>query len=452
MLKIGLTALVLIASLGDVAAAAAPSCLVGAYGAGEDIAVLTETNPPNAPGTLRFTGVDGSNGALTPRPDGSYAGTLWTPTGKADAVLSAKSCDAGEIAIAIGTEPARNWKQFKLRETPVAFSSDGATLHARLIEPDAASGAALTVLVHGSENSRAIGVYSFPYLLAAQGVAALVYDKRGTGSSEGTYSQNFERLAKDAAVAADTARRMAGNRYRRIGFFGASQGGWIAPLAARKTAVDFVMVAYGLIETTLGEDAEQVADELRRKGYGEDVIAKARIVTDATGAVVASHFTAGFDRLEAIKRLYGGEPWFGAFEGEYSGPMLREPPETLRASGRDRYDNLDIIWKYDAYGTLKALTIPQLWMMAVNDIEAPSAHSIAQLRQLRRAGKPIDLAVFPDVDHGIREYQVEPDGTRKGTRFAAGYFPLIADWMKGTLKPSYGRAIIELAPSSNARP
>lgn len=451
MLKIRMAALLLIAMTGD-AAMAAPSCLVGAYGAGTEIAALTETNPPNAPGTLRFTGVDGSNGALTPRADGSYAGILWTPTGKADAVLSAKSCDSGEIAITIGAAPARSWARFRLRETPVTFTSDGATLRGRLIEPDAESGAALTVLVHGSENSRAIGVYSFPYLLAAQGVAALVYDKRGTGSSEGTYSQNFERLAKDAAVAADTARHMAGNRYRRIGFFGASQGGWIAPLAARKTAIDFVMVAYGLIETTLGEDAEQVADELRRKGYGEDVIAKARIVTDATGAVVASHFTAGFDRLEAIKRRYGGEPWFGAFEGEYSGPMLREPPEALRASGRDRYDNLDIIWKYDAYGTLKALAIPQLWMMAVNDIEAPSAHSIAQLRQLQRAGKPIDLAVFPDVDHGIREYQVEPDGTRRGTRFAAGYFPLIADWMKGTLKPSYGRSIIELAPSSNARP
>ncbi len=54
-------------------------------------------------------------------------------------------------------------------------------------------------MVHGSENPAIGNVY--PYMLVAQGVSVFVYDKRGTGASEGDYTQNFELLADDAAAA-----------------------------------------------------------------------------------------------------------------------------------------------------------------------------------------------------------------------------------------------------------
>src|SRR3546814_10019589 len=58
---------------------------------------------------------------------------------------------------------------------------------------------------HGSERSSPIGgIYG--YAMAAQGISVFVYDKRGTGGSDGEYTQNFELLAADAAKALDTAR------------------------------------------------------------------------------------------------------------------------------------------------------------------------------------------------------------------------------------------------------
>src|SRR3546814_3657337 len=83
-------------------------------------------------------------------------------------------------------------------------------------------------------------------MLPAAGIGAFVYDKRGTGASGDKYTQVFSLLADDAVAALAETRRMAGARGTRFGFQGLSQGGWIAPLAATRTQVDFLIVSFGL--------------------------------------------------------------------------------------------------------------------------------------------------------------------------------------------------------------
>ena len=53
----------------------------------------------------------------------------------------------------------------------------------------------VVVLVHGSEHDSTLDRYALQRLFPAQGIGALVYDKRGTGVSGGTYTQDFEVLA-----------------------------------------------------------------------------------------------------------------------------------------------------------------------------------------------------------------------------------------------------------------
>ena len=74
-------------------------------------------------------------------------------------------------------------------------------------------------------------------------IGAFVYDKRGSGGSSGRYTQKFLTLANDAIAALTEARRLAG-----------SQGGWVAPLAAKIEPVDFVVVSFGLAVSPLDED------------------------------------------------------------------------------------------------------------------------------------------------------------------------------------------------------
>lgn len=398
-----------------VPARAAPPCQAGAYrGPAGDFVVVYEAVSPAK--QWRYTFRDGRYGAIEGGP---------------------VQC----LRDAIGVAGRQRWPRIALRSTTTRFRSGGVTLVGELIEPLGVTTPPLVVLVHGAERTPYVGGHTrAPYLLAAQGIAAFVFDKRGTAASGGEYNQSFARLADDVVAASAEAKRLARGRYRRFGLYGGSQGGWVAPRAANAAGADFVVVGFGLVITPLEEDAEQVASELRRHGYDQAVLAKARKVTDATGAVIASHFTAGYDALAAVRKTYGAEPWFHQIKGEFTGDILAADEPTLRKDGRARLDNLDIDWHYDAIGELRKVKPPQLWVLAGADREAPSEITLARLQALRRDGRPLEIAVFPDTDHGIQEFTEAPDGTRTMTRIADGYIRLTADWIKQEQHRPYGRA------------
>ncbi|QPF73190.1 alpha/beta hydrolase [Roseateles sp. DAIF2] len=334
----------------------------------------------------------------------------------------------------------RVWPRLAYRQTPVRFKSHGSELAGELIEPPdaAATRPPLTILVHGSEKTAALGS-AYPYLLASQGMSVFVYDKRGTGVSEGQYTQNFELLADDAVAASAEARRLAEGRHGRFGFAGFSQGGWIAPLAARRGAADYVVVGFGLMLSPLEEDRDQVMNELREAGHGPAVLAQARELTDATGTLVASHFERGYERLAALKRRHAQAPWLRQIKGEYSGVLIASDEATLRRLGRPLYDNLDLIWHYDAVRELQSLRVPLLWIMAGADREAPGEVTRERLSRLKRAGKPIELHLFPDTDHGMWEFEQAADGSRRYTQVTEGYYRLLGDWVMGRSSAPYGR-------------
>jgi uncharacterized protein len=48
--------------------------------------------------------------------------------------------------------------------------------------------------------------------------------------------------------------------------------------------------------------------------------------------------------------------------------------------------------------------------------------------------------MFPDTEDGLNEFVRRADGTRQYTRITEGYFRLIADGVKGELRPPYGAA------------
>src|SRR5262249_39221854 len=150
-------------------------------------------------------------------------------------------CAAGRINFA-GVSGERI--AFDVKET--TFQSRGTKLVGRLVMPKGTAKVAVVVFVHGSENDSALDDWPLQRILPAEGVGMFVYDKRGTGRSGGTYTQDFNVLADDAVAAVRAARHLAGGRLSRIGYHGTSQGGWVAPIAANREPVDFVIVAYGL--------------------------------------------------------------------------------------------------------------------------------------------------------------------------------------------------------------
>ncbi|HKE82419.1 MAG TPA: alpha/beta hydrolase [Vicinamibacterales bacterium] len=417
-------------------ASSVQDCHVGAYRLADKSIVDIA---PSDDDTLRWRRFDGITGLLRKQQDGSWLSTFgWTdrPDGKR---VQFSACEAAEIRFG---SAAGHRIGFDVTDT--TFHSRDVDLAGRLVLPKGKGRVPIVVLVHGAERDSARDFYALQRLLPAEGVGAFVYDKRGTGASQGQYTQDFDVLADDAVAALREARRLAGNRTGRTGYQGGSQGGWIAPLAATRIAVDFVIVSFGLAVSVIDEDQQEVALEMRVKGHSDDEIAKALEVADAAERVIESKFTEGFEHFDAVRAKYRNEPWYKDVHGNYTYLLLPHSEAELREIGKKYVFGTP--FRYDPMPTLRAVEAPQLWILGEDDFEAPSAETSRRLKTLIDEGRPITLALYPHVEHGMTEYELKPDGERVSTRYAAGYFTMMRDFAAtGRLHGPYGSSVITSA-------
>ena len=415
-------------------------CHVGVYrlddGSWVDAAPLPERG-------LRWRRLDGSTARMTLDADGRWVSTLGSTRRVEGPQPQLGACDQGRI-----TFDGRPGARVVLDSRETTFTSaDGARLNGRLILPPGDGPVPIMIEVHGSEGANALDFNAFQRFAPASGVGVFVYAKRGSGGSEGTYTQDFHLLAEDAAAAVREARRLAGARAGRIGLHGASQGGWVAPLAASLTPVDFVTIGFGLAYGPLSEDADQVVLDLKARGWGPEVLEQARRITDVTGAFIASHGAVGFGDLEAVRARYGAQPWFADIKGEFTGFLLNTPNDAIIAMA----PRLDIgtPWTYDPLPVLTALDTPMLWIQAEDDLGAPPDATRARLISLSSQGSPITLLEYPDTDHGIVHFETAPDGSRTSLGYAPGYYQAVLDWAReGRLTGAYGDGRVLASPGA----
>jgi uncharacterized protein len=240
--------------------------------------------------------------------------------------------------------------------TEVRFTSHGVVLSGSIVLPAGAEPRAGIVFVHGSgKQSRDLDLGR---QFARQGIAALVYDKRGAGRSGGEYEakqpvseKNLALLADDAAAA---LRALAANprlRGKPLGLAGISQAGWIVPLAAERTRLAQFLVLWSGPVCKVSE---------------EDIYSK---YTGDAGASVAPPYAQA---LRARTQRY---VW----------------PDFL---GKDT----------DSAETLGGLRIPGLWIFSDDDHSIPVDLSIERLRSLRRRGHHYDYAMFSGLGHDNLEH------------------------------------------------
>ncbi|MFP3938788.1 MAG: alpha/beta hydrolase family protein [Thermoanaerobaculia bacterium] len=263
------------------------------------------------------------------------------------------------------------------------------------------------VLIHGSGESDRTQTWASAFArgLAERGIAVLLPDKRGSGASGGDWkTASFEVLADDALAGVEALQGVDGVDGRRVGVLGLSQGGHIAPLAARRSSeVAFVVDVSGSAVPI----SEQVIDEVeklaRRQGFTPEQV----------------------ERVNALHRLgirYGltGEGW-----EEYEAALTAALESGLAGHGvvepfpRDR-DHWVWAWAravgdYDPLPHWKALDVPALVLYGGEDTQIHVPESVDLLLEATaEASLDLTLTVFGDAGHGLsyrrgHEYGIRPE-------------------------------------------
>jgi uncharacterized protein len=392
---------------------------------------------PSEGDTLRWRTFSGETGQLHPNKDGSWRSTLGWSDRPDGTTVSFADCNKGEITI-----NKQTGKRIDFDVIETTFESGSVKLGGRLVMPKGGQKVPVVVLVHGAEHDSALDFNSLQRMFPSQGVGAFVYDKRGTGVSGGVYTQDFDVLANDAVAAMKEARHLTRDRASRVGYQGASEGGWVAPLAASRAPVDFTIVSFGLAVTILEEDQQSVALDMHFHHHSERDTAKALELARAGERVIETGGRSGYEEFDILREKYKLEPWYKDVHGDFVFFILPlNKSQIINAIAQD-FD-FHTPFRYEPMPILRVSTTPQLWILGSDDLEAPSAETAKRIESLIDVGKDYTLAIYPGAEHGITEYELAPDGTRISTRYAAGYFEMMREFiLNGRIGDHFGKAAI----------
>jgi dienelactone hydrolase len=244
-----------------------------------------------------------------------------------------------------------------MRHRPLDFvSTDGTMLAATLSLPRwARRPVPAVVIVHGSGPLTRAHLFGDVRRLVWEGFGVLAYDKRGAGASQGVYPRGWgadaesvlRLLAQDAASALDRARRDPDVDASRVGFFGASQAGWIIPLASA---------------------------QLRHPPRFHVLLSSPAVST-------------------GVEELYSA----------LTGDGLRPPELTDAVEIEKRVTGFSGLPGFDPVPVLAGMKVPTLWLLGARDESVPTFATVRAIEGLRKAGNDSHtVIVYPDANHGLR--------------------------------------------------
>jgi uncharacterized protein len=275
------------------------------------------------------------------------------------------------------------------RTETVGFASGDVRLSGTLLLPDRQGPLPAVVMVHGSGPSTRDALWPWADMYARAGIAVLIHDKRGTGSSTGSWwAATFDDLADDAAAAVRALQSRPEIDSRRVGLHGMSQGGWIAPLAARRAGdVAFVIAESAPAMTPLEHERLRVPYQLAADGFAQELIAHAVSFMDQKFEVARTG--EGWDDLQAAMARGAREGWLS---------YVNAPPslENLRW-------NWQHILTYDPAPALEALSCPILVLYGGLDSIVPArVHRERMQAALERARtRDVTIKVFEQANHAF---------------------------------------------------
>jgi dienelactone hydrolase len=240
---------------------------------------------------------------------------------------------------------------------------------------------------------------------AEQGFAALTYDKRGVGESKGDFGAGpFMDLCDDGLAAVEYLKSRREVDPRHIGVWGLSQGGWLGPLAASRSAdISFVIAVSGPGVSPGEQMLVYYANELRDRGVPEADVREA----DALRRHVWNYLFTGQGYEGARRELAAarGKRWFGEVNLQQDGLFgpLHKPSELDHPGSAILRFRREMT--YDPLPALRTLRVPALFLFGAEDRLIPVERSVAAIRGVQAQSSHVDftIQVLDRDDHGMRD-------------------------------------------------
>lgn len=299
----------------------------------------------------------------------------------------------------------------------ITFQNDDVILNGTLTKPDTTGPYPVVIAAHTSAaGTRDFGVYQhLAQVLPPCGVAVFLFDRRGSGKSTGKFeTASFFDLAADMQASIDILKLRSDIDTKQIGLWGMSQGGWIAPLTAVKSADVAFVAAISAAGVSPAEQMSYSAEfELREKGFSDKAISQMLKLR----GLVDDYFRGSAKRAELQEKLnvYRNEAWFSL---AYLDGPLPENPTTEKW-----YQEMD----FDPIPSIQNIDVPVLLLYGERDPWVPIPKSIARWEEFG----PKDLTIHQIKDANHFMISISDSGLQGDQGpLVEEYSTILTQWMK----------------------
>ncbi len=372
---------------------------------------------PGSEGGLRFFNLGRLSGTLLPTSRDAFAQAYLDQASTTLTVQArfTRGASGRVTGLDIGDDPVENRTALKRVAQPpygqerFAFRNGKVSLRGVLFSPEGGGPHPAVVFIHGTGYATADRPYemSLLYPFLDRGIAVLLFDKRGCGKSTGDWrTASLEDLAGDVGAAVEALRCHPSIAPFKIGVYGISEGGWVAPIVAGTSRLAFLVNQGGPAVPPLEDEIDDLTAGVGRLGLPPSEHAVALDLARAWVELYRS--PEAMPRYLAALEAARQRPWFGPIEDRL--PTSEDDWEVQWWRKRGRLDPLPH-WT--------AVDIPALVLIGENDDTMSCEKNIALFKKIGQSAASLDVRVVSGADHGLRVQGA----------VAPGILEEVADWI-----------------------
>ena len=331
---------------------------------------------------IPFSNISNTNGKVHFVLEGDATTAVFDGTLQGDTIAGALKDDGveGTFELHRPVLPASS-----LTARDVSFRNGTVVLAGTLLLPTTPGKHPAILFLQGSGPERRWANRYLAQKFAAAGFVALIYDKRGVGSSTGDWQKvGFEPLADDAVAGIRLLQSMPEVAPEKVGIYGHSQGGTIAPLVATK-AGDIGFVIASAASGIAPADLETYSVENSIGVYSLPPKERADAKSYVQALMDVAFRGKAYDSLASYKMRFKSRDWY--FDppppGDFYWTVSRQMAH------------------YDPLSYWRRVHAPVLLLFGALDERVPSARCTLEIASaLATSGnKHVTIKTYSDADH-----------------------------------------------------